>query len=372
MNDSASPSSSSASPSGWTERVWRLMSSMRTTAILATLLAVLIGGASLIPQGREAMALLLFEHTETLRTLHVWGLTNIFESVWVQILGVFLFTNILSVLIRLWGSRKGLGADAVRMPTKAPHASELTATLPERSVEMMRESFRASLGSSPLSEKVDGSRVTMVFDSSPNADLAPLLTHVGLILLVAGAGLASIPAPLNHSVVRAILKVTNSQTGYTGTFDMAQDEPIQFFQFRPNFTIRSYTASRNGLGPAIRIEQSLPNTQQRSEFWVYQYAPPGFDAKHRQGIVFIEPVRFGLEPAPGHGLASRPTAVLMVLGLAILVLGALASSRSAGRIWVDIDGDRVKLVGVPNRAGDQGFARFFLRLEILARAVLAE
>lgn len=351
------------------DRLWLVFSSPRTTAVLTTVLAAFAAVAAVVPQGSEALELVQFEHAEQLRELAAWGLTDVFASAWIKVVGVLLAANVLAVILR--GMRGGSAAqDLLRVPKQAPHEAEMSATLPERAVEALRVNLRAALGTSPSAEKVDGAKVTMVFDTSPRGEVWPLLAHIGLILLVVGAGLLVAPPPRANAVVRAMLAVTDSRSGFTGYFDLAQGEPVKFFQWRTDFVIRDYVASKNGLGPAIRMERFDPGGQRRSDFWIYRDAPPGFDRKHRQGFVAIEAESMGLQAAPGYGLSSNPYSFLLLFGLALVVLGALGSSRAAGRLWVEAEGDKVRIVGVPRQAADPSFARSFERLTLLSRIAL--
>lgn len=350
------------------DRLWLVLSSPRSTAVITTALALFATLAAIVPQGSAAIELLQFEHAQDLRKLSAWGLTNVFESAWIRALGVLLVANILAVVVRTWTS--GGQVATPKMPSGAPHEVDLSATLPERAVEALRVNLRAALGTSPAAEHVDGAKVTMVFDTSPRGQLFPLLAHIGLVFCVIGAGLLVSPPPLNKSVVRAHLDVTDSRSGYTGHFDLAQGEPIKFFQWRPDFIIRGYVASKNNMGPAIQMERIDPEGR-RSEFWIYRDAPKDFDQKHRRGIVSFDVVKMGLQAAPGYGLSSNSSSVLLLLGFAFIIMGAVGSSRAAGRLWVEAEGDRIRLLGVPTHVGDPGFAKSFGRLELVCRAALA-
>lgn len=351
------------------DQLWLAFSSTRTTALLATLLAIFAAVAAIVPQGSAAIELVQFEEAVDLRRLATWGFTAVFESAWIRVVGVLLVANVLSVVLRGMNTR---AEENLETPSGAPLEAELEAPLPERAVESLRVNLRAALGTAPAAEKIDGAKVTMVFDTSPRGEIWPLVAHIGLVLLVVGAGLLVTPAPRSKSVVRAMLKVTDSKTGSQGFFDMAQGEPIKFFQWRTDFVIRDYVASKNGLGPAIRIERFDPGGQRRSDFWVYRDAPASFDKLHRRGFVSIEAISMGLQAAPGYGLSSKPMSVLLLLGLALVVLGAMGSGRAAGRLWVEAEGDRVRLLGVPRTKDDPGFAKSFGRLELLSRMALGQ
>jgi hypothetical protein len=352
------------------EQVWLAISSLRTTAILAIVLALLAGVAAMVPQGWAAVELARLAHATQIQEMVRWGLTEVFDSAWIRAVGVLLLVNVAAVVYR---SRMTDRADDVVLdpPRSAPHAEHLTAPMPERAVETLRETFRSLMRAPPTAEKVEGSRVVMMFETAKRAELAPLLAHLGLVLLVIGAGLSVKPPPRSKSVASAVLAVTDSRTGTVGTFDMVSGEVFQFFQWRPRYVIRDYVIDKNGLGPAIRMEQSFPDQENRTvDFWVYQNAPKGFDARHRKDVVAIEAVRLGITALPGNGLASQPASFLLIFGLGLLCFGALAGSRARGRVWLEADGDAVRIVGVPEHAGDPSFERGFARWSLMARATL--
>lgn len=367
MNDAAAAPSTGSHP---VDQLWFALSSLRTTSLLAIAMAGLAAAAATIPQGREALELVQFDAAEDLRRLAVWGLTDVFSSAWVKALGVLLLVNILAVVLRIV---LGRGATAAALPpSDAALVAPMTATAPERAVETLRLNLRAYIGSSPSKETVDGARVTMAFDTGGGGAFSSLLLHVGLVVVVVGAGLLAQPASTSRSVVRAELRVTDSRSNTTGFFDLAQGEPVKFFQWRQDYVIRNYQASHNGLGPAIRIERIDPQSGRRADFWVYLNAPPGFDRQHRRGSVSIEAAKMGLQPAPGHGVASNPASVLLLMGLAIATLGAFASARPGGRIWAEVEGRAVRLFGKPDNEGDPAFDKAFQRLALVARHAVGD
>lgn len=348
--------------------LWLALSSLRTTAILATLLALLAGVAAVVPQGHEALALAALEHSDQIRTFAAWGLTDVFGSAWLKAAGVLFAVNVVAVFIRTGAQAKS--EVAPRIPAKAPHRAELRASLPERAVESLRETFRSALGTSPLAEKVEGSRVTMVFDTAAAAARAPLLAHLGLAMLVAGAAWAVQPAPKGRMMVRALLEVKDSRSQTVGRFDLAQGETVKFFQWRPDYVIREYVQSKDGLGPAIRMERIMNDQKRITDFWVYLNAPPGFDERHRRDIVAITAKSMGLAPMPGAGLTASPGAGLLLAGLGLLLIGILTGARPAGRIWLEADGDEVRIVGVPGSREDPAFQKSFERWTLLARSAV--
>jgi hypothetical protein len=352
-----------------TRTIWLAMSSLRTTAILAIALASIVGVATVVPQGWTAIELARLPQAQSIQTMVALGFTDIFTSGWFRGAFVLIAVNVTAVLARL--VLRSSPPELHDPPRGAPLSASLKASLPERAVEHLRETFRGVLSGSPIAERVDGSKVTMVFDTARRAELSPLFAHVGLIVLVVGAGLTVRPAPKGRSVVRALLDVTDSRTGTTGHFDIVSGEPFQFFQWQNRYILRDYDVDRDGLGPAVRVEV-FDRGQPITEFWIYQNAPPGFDARHRRDVVSIEARRMGYVPLPGAGLASEPASFLLLAGLGLLAVGALAGRKPRGRVWLEADGDEVRIVGVPHHAEDEGFAAAFRRWEVLARAAVAE
>ena len=260
--------------------------------------------------------------------------------------------------------------DDAAAPTKPPLEERLVAPLPERAVEALRETFRGALRSAPVKEKVEGSRVTMLFETSRRAELNPLLAHLGLVLLVVGAGLSMRAPSLGNANVRAIMDVREKESGTVGRFDMVGGETFQPFRTRAKYMVRDYVSDKSGLGPAVRVEMTMTEPAQRLDFWVYLNAPEGFDQKHRNDAISFRAVELGMQPTPGHGLSSRPASFLMIVGLGLLVFGAFAGSRPEGKLWLEADGDEVRLAAIPQHAEDDAFASGFRKLALLARATL--
>jgi hypothetical protein len=349
---------------------WLVLSSQRTTAVLVIVLATFAGATAFLPQGRDALALAARPDATAVHQLAALGLLDVFSSPWVGALGALLAANMVAVLIRQLGAKRARAL--TRPPEGAPYRVELSAPIPERAVEVLREAFRIRLGA-PERESVEGSKVTMLFDTSPRGKIAPMLAHVGLVVLIVGAGLLSEPPPENKSIVRAQLEVTSSETGTVGIFDMVSGEPFSFFQFPTSYLLQGYLPQKDGLGPAIRFERSLKQSpRQVEDFWIYKNAPPEFDKRHRRGEVYIRALKMGLVALPGGGLASSPAAILMVLGLSMLLLGAVASRNPEGQLWVEADGDRVRITGVPKALDDQSFEDRFSRWAHAATAVLRD
>lgn len=351
------------------ELAWLALSSERLTALLTTVLALFAALSAFIPQGKEALAAAQYEDAVAVHELARWGLTDLFASSWFHALLVLLLANLLSLTIR--ATVKKPAPLPVGPPAGAPYRVELVAALPERAVESLRESLRARLGA-PRNEWVEGSRVSMVFDTSPGGRSATMLAHFGLMAVVAGAALASTHPQDGRSVVHAILEVKDSATGTAGTFDMMSGEPWKFFRWPAQYVIRDFVPSRNSLGPAIRLERTLEGEPRPDDFWVFKNAPDGFDAKHRRGEVAIRAIRLALEPGPGEGVASSRGAVVLVFGMGMLVFGALAGRRPAGLLWVEVNGDRVVVTGVPRVGGDRAFEGRFGGWARVARSAVEE
>jgi hypothetical protein len=300
-----------------------------------------------------------------LRELYAWGLTDVASSPWFFALLALLVGNLLALSLRLLWARRPAPDDAA-LAASAPHQAVIEAAWPERAVEGVRAVLARALGR-PAVERVEGPRVLLAFETAPRARLTPLLTHVGLVLLVLGAVLATRPPDRSESMVRALLVVTEPRSGSVGRFDLAQEEVRTFFQLPFEYVIRDYVADRAGLGPALRMERLDNQRGVRDPFWIYLEAPPGFDARHREGAVEIVAEKMGLVPKPGSGLPSRPEAVLLLIGLAFLAVGARELERADGRLIVEAEGRSVRVAGVPRSEGDARFGRAFRRWAGLAR-----
>lgn len=357
------PAIASASRRGPVEAAYLALSSERTTAILVIALSVVAGLSIVIPQGREAMTLAVRPGATTIQRLAAWGLTDIFDSAWVRGLAVLLGANLLTVL---FGARRARRRHEIPAPPAwAPFQATLAAARPECAVESLRDVFSRRFGA-PEAERVDGSHVTMVFETSPRGRFAPLFVHFGLALLVAGAAWSSGPVADNHAIVRAVLEIKDSSTGTSGIFDMVSGEPVNLFRWPGRYELRDYAFSKDGLGPAVHIEHVIEQEKRSDDFWVYRDAPPTFDERHRRGEVSIRALRMGLVPMPGTGLTSSPAAVVMVAGIGLLAFGLFSSRHPEGLIWVEADGDVVRLTGVPRAREDRGFERDFERASGLA------
>jgi hypothetical protein len=346
---------------------WRVLSSTRTTAVLALVFSLAAFVAAAVPQGKEALAIARDAAASDLHRLAAWGLTSVFTSPWFYAVAALLAGNLTAI-----GLARGFSAPRGKISPEAPPSAalsrELTAAEPENAVEIVRSVLGSRLGA-PRAEKVAGARVSMVFDPGGNEEAGTLAAHLGLMLLVLGAGLYAASSADEKGVPHAKLEITDSRTKTTGHFDMVAGEPFELFQYPARYILRDYLASREGLGPAVRIERTASQGPP-SDFWVYAQAPAGFDRRHRHDDVEIQAVWLGLSPLPGRGQAASPLGVLMAIGLALIVFGALRSQTSAGRVWVDLEGDRVRLQGQPYLPGDEGFAAAFERWALLTQAAL--
>jgi hypothetical protein len=338
------------------------------TSLLVIGFAALVAVAAFVPQGNEALELARDPGAVTIHQLAAWGLTDIFNSAWMYALASLLAANLLASALSTLLRKK---SDALlRVPKDAPHAEELAAEEPEHAALALRELFRSGFGT-PVSEGSEGSRVTMVFDTAPSGRIAPIAVHLGLVVLVLGAALVGRPVDPERALPRAKLVVRDTSTNKEGYFDMVAGESYQFFTWPARYVINAYDPSFEGLGPAIRMERS-EDRGRREDFWIFLRAPDGFDLRHRKGEVAIRAAWMGLIAPPGQQLASQPGAVLLVLGLGAICFGALAGRRPEGRVWLEADGDRVRIVGVPRASEDSAFARLFQRWRTLAASVLTE
>jgi hypothetical protein len=349
---------------------WRVLSSTRTTALLALLFSCTAFIAAIVPQGAEALALAKDQAATRIHTLAAWGITDIFVSPFFYAIVALLSGNLLAIAISsLFASARPLVR--VEPPQGAPLDREITAPFPEQAHEIVREALLGRLGQ-PIAQTVQGARVVMLFETGSAGEVAPLFAHLGLMLLVLGAGLFAATQGEQKGVAHAKLAITDSRTRATGHFDMVAGEPFQLFQYPSRYVLRDYVPSREGLGPAVRLERTAQGAQQASDFWVYLSAPPGFDERHRRGEVFIEGRWMGLSPLPGQGLADSPLGVMMIVGLALIGVGTVKSRHPRGKIWVETSGDKVHLFGQPQVPGDADFASAFDRWALHTQAALAD
>ena len=210
----------------------------------------------------------------------------------------------------------------------------------------------------------------MVFDAGRDAGVAPLLSHLGLLLLVVGAGLHASGGGEVSKTPRARFEITDSRTKAVGHFDMVAGEAKSLFQWPSQYILHDYVRNRDSLGPAVRLERREAGAPRGGAFWVYLNAPEGFDAKHRSGEVAIRAEWMGMVAPPGNGLADSPVGALMVFGMGLLGFGVFAQRRPRGRIWVEARGRDVAIRALPEREGDPAFAAAFERWALEVRAVL--
>ncbi|MBK8013422.1 MAG: cytochrome c biogenesis protein ResB [Deltaproteobacteria bacterium] len=369
---------SAVGPRRWAASLWLAISSTRTTAFLVIALAMIALASAVIPQGGEALILARSEHATRLHALIAWGLTDLFESAWFKAFAVLLVTNVTAAALRLVASKVETG-NLVRVPATAPLSTTLRTSVPERAVDILRRTCRAFLRVAPAAEVVEGARVTMVFDTTRGGSFAPLFAHLGLLLLVTGAASATTVDPAS-TIPYGRFEIKDMRSQKVGRFDMVANEPFQLFQWRAQYTLKTFRRDLGGLGPAVQFEKAEPD-QPGSTFWVYLLAPNEFtkdgrtvffDEKHRGDVVAFRALDMGERPLPGEGFGASSAAVLMVLGVGLLLIGMLVGSRVPGRFWILADGDVVRLVGVPQQSEDSGFARGFDRLALITQAALRD
>ncbi|MBI2377611.1 MAG: hypothetical protein HYV07_26655 [Deltaproteobacteria bacterium] len=347
--------------------LWRILSSERLAALLVISMSLATGIAAVVPQGDGAIELARDPGANTLHTLFALGLTDVFDSAWVKVIGSLLAGNIVMILVRR-RHEGGLGLTETP-PSGAPLAAELRADKPEHAVEILREAFVSRVGL-PRFETAKGPRVSLVFDSGAGASFAPLVTHLGLLVAVLAAGLEVSTVDPKDTAPAAILRVTDPTSGIAGHFNMVAGEPFQFFQFSARYILKDYVSNRGGLGPAVRVERTGQGAREASSIWIYAKAPEGFDQRHRGGEVHIEAESMGMRPVPGKGLTRKPTGALLLLGFALVAFGALRGQAASGRLWVVADGASVTIVGEPTVAGDRDFERRFEQWTLEAKEIL--
>ncbi len=349
---------------------WAALSSERTTAALVLLMSGAAAVAAFVPQGAAAIEYAREPGAALLHELAAWGLTDVFGSAWVRAIGVLLVGNLLAVAMGGLGRRVAVRAE-VAPPRSAPHDERLEARFPELAFEAMRGTFEDRLGL-PVAEETKGARSTLVFEAGSGRAMAPMFAHVGLLVLVLGAGLHAARRDEKATVPHAVLKVIEPTTGTHGEFDMVAGEWFKFFQSRDEYAIVGFTRSKDGLGPAVRMERRAPGQPRGESFWVYLRAPAGFDQRHRRDRFAIEALQMDIRPTPGAGLADSPIGALMLFGLAALLFGVRQGQGARGRVWVEVEGRTVRLLGVPHLAGDREFAARFERWSLEARAALEQ
>ncbi len=329
---------------------WRVLSSRGLSALLGLLLASTAVVAAVVPQGTEALSIAREAHATELQQLAAWGLTRVYDSDWFRALMVLIGGNLAAVLVSAVMSRRR--AVVMAPPASPTVVHDVITPHPEHALELSRAVLSAYLGP-PVAEVAEGARARLVFEVGRMAHLGPALAHAGLMLLVLGAGLYA--ARETQGVPRAILDITHPQSHFSGRFDIVAGETFTFFQSPEKYVLRDYLPSRSGLGPAVRLERAAEGEPPR-EVWVYARAPQGFDGRHRAGDVAIQAVWLGLSPLPGRGLSGSALSGVMLGGMALVVLGLGASRRARGRVWTEVEGDRIVIAGVPEPGGDRAFA----------------
>lgn len=309
--------------------------------MLGVLLAAWVGVAAFVPQGWMADDLARLEHSEVLRALVPWGLTDVAHSPWLYALLALIAGNWVAMVVQQVASRREQGPEGEATP-----AVELKAPFPEHAALQTRDGLEPMLGR-PSIERVEGSKVVLGWDLARGARLAPAVAHLGLVLLMVAAALASSPPPTEHAMARALLRVRDVATGSEGMFDLVKGDERQLFQNPASYELRYYVPDRLGLGPAIQLMRTEPNRAPSLDglFWVYLNAPPALEAEHRGGEVVFTPLSMGIGPAPGWGIASRPEGVLLLAALALFGLGLARLGRPEGWLEVTVDGRQVRLTG---------------------------
>lgn len=322
---------------------WRVLASRALSTVLGLLLAATAVVAAIVPQGVEALALAREGHATTLHTLAAWELTDIYASDLFRALMALIGGNLAAVVLTAAMARRA--APALDPPAAPAVVHDVIAPRPEHALELTRAVLSSHLGL-PVLERAEGAKSKLVFDVGRRAHLGPALAHAGLMFLVLGAGLYA--ARSGQGVPRVVVDITDLGNGNTGRFDIVAGEPFTFFQRTERYTLRDYVPSREGLGPAVRFERDSQDGGR--EVWVYARAPRGFDARHRKGEVAFEPVWMGWSPLPGRGLSGSPLAALMLGGLTLVGLGIGTTRRARGRVWTEVDGDRIVIRGQGDEA----------------------
>ena len=78
------------------DKIWNAMSSLRTTALLAIVMALVAGTAAIVPQGWAALEFARVENATRMQTLAAWGLTDIFDSAWIRAVAALLVMNVVA------------------------------------------------------------------------------------------------------------------------------------------------------------------------------------------------------------------------------------------------------------------------------------
>lgn len=342
---------------GALDRAFEALGSVRSSALLSTLLAGAALVSGVVPQGKTADDLARAADAADLHRLAAWGLTDIYTSNWFYALLVLLAGNALAFVILQRFGRSG-PALPDKAPAKASAKASALASRPERALEEARAVLISALGA-PVRSSADGAKAELVFDSGAFARRAPLLLHFAIVTMVLGAALFAREQAEGGGVAHGVFTIFDRQTRTTGHFDIVAGEPFTFFQYPTQWVLRDYVPSRDGLGPAVRFQRAGSAQEMPREVWIYLNAPPGFDERHRADDVAITAQSLRLEPLPGRGLSASAGGPFVALGLALVVLALAAQSQPAGRVFVRFDGDEVELIGVALAGSEDRFARAF-------------
>jgi hypothetical protein len=202
------------------------------------------------------------------------------------------------------------------------HALRARAARPEDAPESMAALLRRHLGE-PEHAEWDGRSTRLRYELGPKPGDA-LRSYLGLaIIFVAGVYVLQ-PPPEARTVARAWLAAEEAGSGLRGTFDIVEGEEFTFFQSRDTYILRGYAADRLGQGPALQMQWVDATGQPRGFFWVYQNAPRGFDGRHRQADIGFDILRAHQQPIPGAGPTARPASWGLILGVGLLMIGAIA------------------------------------------------
>lgn len=291
-----------------------LLSSVWTRLLALAALAAAVLAAASIPQGWSAESYLRGAHPGLLKTWAEWGLTDpTAQPLFWALVVLFLGSGALGAARLTAGARR-----------EAPpsHALKAKAARPEDAPETMASTLRAHLGE-PEHAEWDGRSTRLSYELGPKPGDA-LRSYLGLaIIFVAGVYVLQ-PPPESRTVARAWLGAEEVRSGLRGTFDIVEGEEFTFFQSQDTYILRGYAADRLGLGPALQIQWLDAAGQPVGSFWLYENAPPGFDTRHRRADIGFDVLRARQEPVPGAGPTARPASWGLILGVGLLMIGAVA------------------------------------------------
>ncbi len=269
-----------------------------------------------------------------LAELAEWGLTGLVdEPIFWALLLLFVGSSALAA-----ASRGSAPAESAGLKARVRSART---TRPEDAPEEVAAILRPVVGE-PDEADWNGRRTRLSYRLGPRpSDL--VRSHLGLALVLAGAAFILIPSAPERTVIRASLEATEARTGSRGTFDRVAGEELRAFQDADTYWISDFVADRAGLGPALFVQWARGRDRRPGGFWLFTEAPRGFDGRHRQANVGFDVQSARFEPVPGAGPTSRPWSWLMVLGLGLLVAGAVGRSRPEVRLEALCEGKTIEL-----------------------------